>query len=121
MLKQVIVLRKDLGMRKGKMVAQGAHAALTAVLALQDQYRGAPNPDWKRWFHGEQTKVVVSVNSEAELRGLHARLCAAGLPAALVQDRGHTEFHGVPTYTALAVGPADSRELDPFTGELPLL
>ena len=30
--KQVIVLRKDLGMRKGKMVAQGAHASLGAIL-----------------------------------------------------------------------------------------
>jgi len=30
--KQVIVLRKDLGMRKGKMVDQGAHASLGAIL-----------------------------------------------------------------------------------------
>ncbi len=29
--KQVIVLRKDLNMRKGKMVAQGAHASMRAV------------------------------------------------------------------------------------------
>ena len=30
--KQVIVMRKDLGMRKGKMIAQGAHASLKVVL-----------------------------------------------------------------------------------------
>lgn len=30
--KQVIVMRKDLGMRKGKMIAQGAHAAMKALL-----------------------------------------------------------------------------------------
>ena len=30
--KQVIVLRKDLNMRKGKMVAQGAHASMAALL-----------------------------------------------------------------------------------------
>jgi PTH2 family peptidyl-tRNA hydrolase len=30
--KQVIVMRKDLGMRKGKMIAQGAHASLKVLL-----------------------------------------------------------------------------------------
>ena len=29
--KQVIVMRKDLGMRKGKMIAQGAHASLKVL------------------------------------------------------------------------------------------
>ena len=32
--KQVIVLRKDLNMRKGKMVAQGARASMRAILNL---------------------------------------------------------------------------------------
>ena len=32
--KQVIVLRKDLGMRKGKMVSQGAHASLIKNMNL---------------------------------------------------------------------------------------
>jgi PTH2 family peptidyl-tRNA hydrolase len=32
--KQTIVLRKDLNMRKGKMIAQGAHASMRAILML---------------------------------------------------------------------------------------
>lgn len=28
MLKQIIVMRNDLNMRKGKMIAQGAHASI---------------------------------------------------------------------------------------------
>lgn len=38
--KQVIVMRKDLGMRKGKMIAQGAHASLRVLLE-----RGAADGD----------------------------------------------------------------------------
>lgn len=30
-VKQVLVIRKDLNMRKGKMVAQGAHSAMKVV------------------------------------------------------------------------------------------
>ena len=30
--KQVIVMRKDLNMRKGKMIAQGAHASMKVLL-----------------------------------------------------------------------------------------
>ena len=30
--KQVIVIRKDLNMRKGKMIAQGAHASMKVIL-----------------------------------------------------------------------------------------
>lgn len=33
-VKQVIVMRKDLNMRKGKMIAQGAHASVDALLSL---------------------------------------------------------------------------------------
>ena len=32
MIKQVIVMRRDLNMRKGKMVAQGAHASMAVLL-----------------------------------------------------------------------------------------
>jgi len=33
-VKQVIVLRKDLQMRKGKMIAQGAHASMKVFFDL---------------------------------------------------------------------------------------
>jgi PTH2 family peptidyl-tRNA hydrolase len=32
--KQVIIIRKDLNMRKGKMIAQGAHASMKAIFDL---------------------------------------------------------------------------------------
>jgi len=61
------------------------------------------------------------VNSEAELLDLRDKAKAAGILHAIIQDAGKTEFHGVPTYTVVAIGPVWSDEIDPITGHLPLL
>ena len=123
--KQVIVMRKDLNMRKGKMIAQGAHASLKVLLD-----RGAPSAGgyefavtdaMAEWLGGRFAKICVSVDSEAALDDIVARAHAAGLPCALVVDAGMTEFHGVPTKTCCAVGPAWTDEVDAITGQLPLL
>jgi PTH2 family peptidyl-tRNA hydrolase len=123
--KQVIVMRKDLNMRKGKMIAQGAHASLKVLLdagALDGpRFTLALTPALSQWLTGRFTKVCVSVDSEAALDAVVEQARAAGVPCALVVDAGHTEFHGVPTKTCCAVGPAFTDEVDAITGGLPLL
>src|SRR5262245_3097286 len=120
-------MRKDLGMRKGKMIAQGAHASLKVLLdaGVLDLAAGsfslALHPALAAWLGGKFTKVCVSVDSEAALDAVVERARAAGVPCALVVDAGHTEFHGVPTKTCCAVGPAFTDEVDAITGGLPLL
>lgn len=132
MTKQVIVMRKDLGMRKGKMIAQGAHASLKVLLdagAIDQGETGGQDLRFTlpldaalaAWLGGRFTKICVSVDSEAELDAVVERARAAGVPCALVVDAGHTEFHGVPTKTCCAVGPAWSDAVDAITGGLPLL
>ena len=125
--KQVIVMRKDLNMRKGKMIAQGAHASLKVLLdagKLADD-RGAfaldTWPALAEWLGDRFAKICVSVTSEADLDAIAERARAAGLPCAVVVDAGHTEFHGVPTKTCCAIGPAWVAEVDAITGHLPLL
>lgn len=124
--KQVIVMRKDLNMRKGKMIAQGAHASLKVFLdrgTTEDgkSYSFSLTPAMQVWLGGRFTKVCVSVDSEAELDEVATAARAAGIPVAVIVDSGQTEFHGVPTKTCLAVGPAWSDEVDAITGKLPLL
>jgi PTH2 family peptidyl-tRNA hydrolase len=124
--KQVIVMRKDLGMRKGKMIAQGAHASMKVLLdagALDPHgtvFTIPMSPALSAWLGGRFTKVCVSVSSEAELDAIVARARAAGVPCALIVDAGLTEFHGVPTKTCCAIGPAWVDEVDAITGALPL-
>lgn len=125
MYKQIIVLRKDLNMRKGKMVAQGAHASMAAILPVGPHAEGAitllADNRIHQWLNGAFTKVVVGVDGEEMLLALHRQAQLAGLPCALIQDSGRTEFHGVPTHTAVAIGPATEEELRPITGDLKLL
>lgn len=113
-LKQVIVIRKDLNMRKGKMVSQGAHAAIGAVTAAE----AAVVEAWKAGYNG--VKICVGVDSEQELMDVYHFAKMQGLPAYLVLDMAYTEFE-VPTYTAVAIGPAEAELVDPITGKLKLL
>ena len=113
-MKQVIIIRKDLNMRKGKMIAQGAHASGIAML------RYLWHPYVWRWILSHYTKVVVSVENEAELLEKYAEVPRT-MPCALIQDIGKTEFNGVPTYTALVIGPAPLKKINPITQFLKLL
>lgn len=116
--KQVIVIRKDLNMRRGKQIAQGAHASLAAILH-NGKLRNHPDVD--AWLEGRFTKVCVSVDSEQELIDIHEYAKAQGLLTSLIRDAGLTEFGGVPTLTAVAVGPGQPEHVDKVTGKLKLL
>ena len=134
--KQVIVMRKDLGMRKGKMCSQAAHASIGALLSLfrkEDVNDDRGNHYYRYmvrfsetsvlddWLNGFFTKICVSVNSEEELLDIYKKAQDAGLPVKLITDSGLTEFHGQPTNTCLCIGPYDSEEIDKITGDLSLL
>lgn len=128
--KQVLVLRHDLKMRKGKIAAQAAHASMgvfTRGPGAHIRASGAQaelvvplDDDAVAWLEGRFRKICVYVTSEADLLALHAQAQDRGLRSCLIQDSGFTEFGGVPTYTALAIGPHRNDKLDPLTGQLPL-
>jgi peptidyl-tRNA hydrolase, PTH2 family len=125
-VKQVIIVRKDLNMRKGKMIAQGAHASVAIILEWGVSRDGEhSNPahmsDFVRWYNAGGTKITVYVNSEKELLDLYQRALDDGLYCSLIKDEGRTEFKGVPTYTAVAIGPDEDAKVDALTKALSLL
>lgn len=137
-VKQIIVMRKDLNMRKGKMIAQGAHASMGAVLPLikdfgASNYTGSAHFSelsvdlqhqlyyMRAWLERSFAKICVYVNSEQELLDVVGRAQSVGIINCLITDSGRTEFHGVPTLTCAAIGPDSAENLDPITGGLPLL
>jgi len=129
--KQWIVMRTDLKMRKGKMIAQGAHASMKVFFD-----RGCVSPHdptdmpvftanitytMRDWLEGIFTKVCVRVESEEQLDEVYNKAMAAGLPCALIVDAGKTEFNGVPTRTCCAIGPAHPSQVKDIVGDLKLL
>jgi peptidyl-tRNA hydrolase, PTH2 family len=126
--KQVIVIRRDLGMRRGKEIAQGAHASMAwlrqRVLPLLAPPGTADQADFspaeRAWLEGSLRKVTVKVGSEAELLAVYEKAIQAGLVAHLITDRGLTEFGGIPTRTCLGIGPDHDDLIDPVTGDLEL-
>jgi peptidyl-tRNA hydrolase, PTH2 family len=137
-VKQVIIIRRDLNMRRGKEIAQGAHAAMAwLTLRLRDSLvankpfnvPGAEvtppaftrlSPAEHAWIEGSFRKVVCQAADLRELTTIYEMAKTAGLEAHLITDNGLTEFGGVPTITALAIGPDFDDRLNPVTGELEL-
>ncbi|MBI4015099.1 MAG: peptidyl-tRNA hydrolase [Candidatus Aenigmarchaeota archaeon] len=110
MLKQAIVLRKDLKMGAGKASAQSAHASVAAFLKASEK---------DEWLSEGMKKVVLKVSSEQELRELFKEAKKAKLPATLIEDAGLTQLEPG-TATALGIGPADEKLIDKLTGKLKL-
>ncbi len=118
-IKQVIVMRRDLKMRRGKEIAQGSHAS-NAILMEVGFYGRTPSDELMEWLNTGTTKICVRVDSDQELMDIYQAASEVGLFVHLVTDAGHTEFHGVPTRTCLAIGPDHSDKIDKVTGSLPL-
>ena len=114
-MKQVIIIRKDLKMRRGKEIAQGSHAAMAFL--LNGNFK---SDNLTKWLQGGQTKVCLQIHSEKELLELHKKAKEMGLTSNIITDAGRTEFGGVPTKTCMAIGPNKSKDIDKVTGDLKL-
>lgn len=134
MTKQVIVMRKDLNMRKGKIAAQAGHAAMAFLsrglvheYSLDEDEAEFPhtysiklNSIEVAWLEKSFTKICVSVDSEDQLREIMKQAMEANLTCHEIIDNGATEFNGVPTLTCCAIGPDEADKIDQVTGHLKL-
>lgn len=120
--KQVIVIRKDLKMRRGKECAQSCHASISFInkrLTGKKSELKLSDAEYD-WMTTGQTKVCLVVDSEEELLNILKDAKNAGLEVNLIIDSGRTEFNGVPTKTCLAIGPDYVDKIDKVTGHLKL-
>lgn len=129
--KQVIIMRKDLNMRKGKIAAQAAHSSMKVffdrfVWAGQESYGDAvlhveKDSPMAKWMNGLFTKIVVGADTLAEVVNAYEEAKRRNIPCSIIMDAGLTEFNGVPTITCCAIGPDDSDKIDEITKNFKLL
>ncbi len=113
MLKQVILIRQDLQLPKGKLAAQAAHASVEAVLKSDKKLV-------QEWRNEGMTKVALKVQDEKELLSYLQQAKEAGLVTALITDAGRTVV-APGTRTCLGIGPDEEEKIDSITGKLKLL
>ncbi|MEM5834244.1 MAG: peptidyl-tRNA hydrolase Pth2 [Candidatus Aenigmatarchaeota archaeon] len=112
-LKQVIIVRKDLEIGKGKLAASVAHASVACV-------RKSEKKIIEEWEKQGAKKVVLKVSSLKELKKIYKKAKDSGLVCFLVKDAGLTQVKPG-EIICLGIGPADEKEIDKITGKLKLL
>ena len=116
LIKQVVVVRKDLNMGTGKIAAQVGHACVLGAEHVRKSH-----PEWyKQWELSGQEKVVVKVTSLDELEKIKRHAISLDLPWSEVTDAGHTQI-APGTVTCISIGPAPEDKVDKVTKDLKLL
>jgi len=113
MYKQIIVIRNDLKISKGKLIAQCCHAAISAV-------KKTTGRKFIIWDRSGQKKVILKAKNLDELLKLKNKCRKLKITHALISDAGLTELKPG-TITAMAIGPEKEAKMDKVTGSLPLL
>lgn len=111
--KQVIMVRDDLNLPKGKLAVQVAHASVEAALRSDKAVVDA-------WRKEGMKKVVVKVKNERELLKRNQDAKDFMLVTALITDAGKTVVEPG-TKTCCAIGPAEEKDIDRITGDLKIL
>ncbi len=113
MYKQVILVRKDLKLPKGKLAVQSAHASLQSALKSDKKMM-------VKWLSEGGKKVVLKVDDEGELKRYKGLAEKNGLKTALIRDAGKTVVKKG-TITCLGIGPDREKKIDKVTGKLKMV
>ncbi len=112
-MKQVILVRTDLKLGKGKIATECAHASVAAFLKVDEK-------DKEKWLESGMKKIVLKVANEKELLDFYKKFRKAALPCEIISDKGLTQVKPG-TKLALGCGPAQDKNIDRFTSKLKLL
>jgi len=112
-LKQVIAVRHDLKLPKGKLAVQVAHASSEAMVRSDKELVS-------KWRECGMKKVVVRVEDEQQLYTVNDQAKEAGLTTALITDAGKTTIPAG-TRTCVCIGPDEEDKIDKITGKLKMI
>ena len=108
--KQVILVRQDLKLPKGKMAAQVAHASVDSVIQSEKSVV-------KKWRSEGMKKIVLKIKDKKELFFFKDAAKSAGLVFSVITDAGKT-IVAPGTITCMAIGPDKEEKIDEVTSSL---
>ena len=112
-MKQVIIVRTDLKMKKGKIAAQCCHGAIGA-------YKKSAKEKIRKWEDEACAKIVLKVDNLEDLLELKEIAKRNNIANCLVTDAGRTQIPES-TITCLGLGPDEDEVIDKITSDLKLL
>jgi len=127
-LKQAFIMNSDLGMGKGKLVGQAAHAVIYYMDEILLYVEGkAPENErlferfvvWREEDHGLMKKVVLRATQE-EMEKILCELAVRGIEKFAVYDRGLTQIPEG-SFTCIIVEPLEEEKYDELFGHMKLL
>lgn len=115
---QYILVRDDLDMSVGKLMAQSGHAAEKTCNLVRTTATGfsTSGPWIRQWDENDYPKIVLAVDSEKELLKRYEALVKGGFICFLVRDVGRNEI--APSPTALGIEPMPRHIAKPFVKRL---
>ncbi len=115
-IKQIVVVRTDLAMGKGKIAAQVGHACVTGAENVKRSH-----PEWYNvWWETGQMKIVLKVSGIRALQEIKIHAIDLGLPWCEISDAGHTQL-APGTTTCVCLGPLPEDLANRVAGDLKLL
>jgi len=114
-IKQVIIVNKDLNMKKGKICSQVAHASLNSYLITSKKNKEIV----EKWLNEGQKKIILKTSLK-EILEIKKYFDEKGVPNVLIRDMGLTQVKKG-DITCLGIGPWYEEEIDKKTKHLKLL
>ncbi|XP_055598367.1 uncharacterized protein LOC129747958 [Uranotaenia lowii] len=115
-MKMVLIVRADLGLGRGKIASQCAHAAVMCVMEASRVCETKLN----LWLCEGQPKIVLKAESKKELEFFARKAREKNVVAEVVMDAGRTQVQSG-TETVLGLGPDSAEVIDSLVGHLKLL
>ncbi|MCY3853703.1 MAG: peptidyl-tRNA hydrolase Pth2 [Thaumarchaeota archaeon] len=114
-VKQVVIVRMDLNMSKGKIASQVGHACVIGAENVRKIH-----PNWFNDWWSNQKKIVLRAKNQEELNNIQIKALKSNLPCSRIIDAGKTQIDPNTT-TCLVIGPAPEDAINIITSKLKLL
>ena len=124
-LKQVILLRRDMKLRRAEAAALASKASMTFIIEGDESDRGGSvkvdlSGIEAEWMLGSATRIVLGVASEESMRKLLLKAEIQGVSTYEITGVSDDKVDDGIQLIAAALGPDDGDKLDLITGNLKL-